>query len=72
MAKENEDYAVAMANLEAGCHRQGIASIKFRDGEMVMVSLKTLRELAAKAEASGQDRVMIFIANGPILEGAKA
>lgn len=71
MANET-DYATAMAHLEAGCLKQGIASIKFKDGEMVMISLKTLKDLTSRAEQANQDRVMIFIATGPILEGVKA
>lgn len=66
---QSTDYATAMAYLEAGCEQHGIASIKFKDGEMVMVSLEMLKQLAETATQKGQTRVLIFIATGPILKG---
>lgn len=63
-----KEYNMAMAHLEAGCTARGIASIKFKDGEMVMISLDMLKKLAQQVEKSGQTRAIIFIGTGPNLE----
>ena len=68
-----QDYASAMAHLEAGCIQKGIASINFHDGQAVMITLDKLRDLAEEAEKNGQERVLIFIQRGPIMNpGAPA
>lgn len=62
------EYNMAMAHLEAGVSAKGIASIKFRDGEMVMVSLDMLKQLVRQVEQNNQTRAIIFIGTGPNLE----
>jgi hypothetical protein len=67
------NYAEAMAHLEAGCAEKGVASIQFKDGEVVMMTIEMLKSLVATAESNGQERILIFIATGPIhKEGAQA
>jgi hypothetical protein len=66
------EYAAVIAELEAGCLQRGLASIKFYDGEAVMITAQKLEELAAEARKNGQDRVLIFIQTGPIMKGEVA
>ncbi len=61
---DDKEYSLALAHLEAGTIANGIASINFRDGEMVMISLEMLRKLAKQVEESGQGRAIIFIKRG--------
>jgi hypothetical protein len=61
----DKEYNVLMAHLEAGCEANGIASVRFNDGEMIMISLKTLNDLVKKIENSDQTRAIIFVNNGP-------
>lgn len=63
-----KEYNMAMAHLEAGTAANGIASIKFKDGEMLMISLDTLKRLVQQVEQGKQTRAIIFIGSGPNLE----
>ena len=68
MDETEKQYSMAMAHLEAGVEQRGLASVKFKDGEMVMISLDLMRDLIKTAEEKGQDRVLMFIANGPEMQ----
>jgi DUF971 family protein len=71
MDDTEKKYTMAMAHLEAGVAERGLASVKFKDGEMVMLSLDLLRELISSAEEKGQDRVIVFIGVGPELKNVE-
>jgi hypothetical protein len=60
---------LALSHLEAACEAHGIGSVKFKDGEMVMISLDMLKDLVAGVEAKGQTRAIIFIGTGGELKG---
>lgn len=64
-------YAMAMSHLEAKVLERGIGSVKFEDGEMVMISLDLMKSLIKTSEEKGQDRVIMFIGNGPELKNVE-
>jgi len=67
MDETEKRYAMAMSHLEAKVIERGIGSVKFEDGEMVMISLDLMRDLIKSSEEKGQDRVIVFIGTGPVL-----
>jgi hypothetical protein len=58
-----KEYGLALAHLEAGVAVEGIASIRFRDGEMVMISLEKLETLVTQVRESGRQRAILFLAS---------
>jgi hypothetical protein len=68
MEIDNKQYSTAMAHLESGCIANGIASVNFRDGEVVMISLEMLQTLVKQVQDNNQTRALIFISTGPDLK----
>ena len=61
---ETKGYDLAMEYLEDVSTINGIASINFNDGQMVMITLDLLRKLTKQVEDSGTGRAIIFIGRG--------
>lgn len=66
--KLSSDQQLAMASLNSRCEACGVASLKFNDGEMFMMSKTFIEGLLDRVTESKTDRIIIFIKPGGILE----
>lgn len=59
------DYDVAIATLMARAEAFGVGAVKLSDGELFIFTKDKLLELLGAVEASGKDRLIVFVKTGP-------
>lgn len=69
---ENEldkEQLLAISSLQSRCDVDGVATLKFNDGEMFMMSKTFIESLLEKVNGSAEKRVIVFVKTGQILRG---
>ena len=66
--KFDSQQQIAIASLTSRCEAYGVATIKFNDGEMFMMSKTFIENLLEKATASELEQVIVFVRSGPTMK----
>lgn len=65
---DDNDYLKALAYLKAQCSINGVAAIRFKDGQMFMFTRDTINNIVDQMDNKKSDEAIVFVHTGQVLQ----